>query len=67
VLLPQELSGAKPPASAPPPAKTPSGSPNTTTNSTGGAAPAPNDAGGRNLVGWGLALVLGLVCMEALS
>lgn len=67
VLLPEELFGAKPPASAPPPAKTPSGSPNTTTNSTGGAAPAPTGAGGRNLVGWGLALVLGLVCMGALS
>lgn len=67
VLLPQELFGAKSPASAPPPAKTPSGSPNTKTNSTGGVAPAPTGAGGRNLVGSGLALVLGLVCIGALS
>ncbi|XP_059452477.1 fasciclin-like arabinogalactan protein 13 [Corylus avellana] len=67
VLLPEELFGAKPPASAPAPAKTPSGSPNTKTNSTAGGALAPTGAGGRNLVGWGLALVLGLACMAALS
>ncbi|XP_062150905.1 fasciclin-like arabinogalactan protein 13 [Alnus glutinosa] len=67
VLLPEELFGAKPAASAPPPAKTPSGSTNTTTNTTAGTPTPPAAAGGRNVVGWGLALGLGLVCMGALS
>lgn len=66
VLLPEELFGTNPPGSPPPPAKSPSGSPSTTTNSAVGTPP-PKSAGGRNLVGWGLAFGLGLVCMGALS
>ncbi|GMY10237.1 fasciclin-like arabinogalactan protein 13 [Fagus crenata] len=71
VLLPQELFGAKAPASAPTPAKTPSSSSNNTSTNT--TAPASStggeNAGERNVVGWSTftTLGLGLVCMGALS
>ena len=65
VLLPEELFGAKSPASAPPQAKAPSSSSN---NSTNTSAPSPGtSAGGRNVVGLGLTLALGLACKGAFS
>lgn len=68
VLLPEELFGAKSPASAPPQAKAPSSSSNNSTNTSAPASPSSGtSAEGRNVVGLGLTLGLGLACMGAFS
>ncbi|KAF3952704.1 hypothetical protein ACB098_06G117600 [Castanea mollissima] len=67
VLLPEELFGARSPASAPQ-AKAPSSSLNNSTNTSAPASPSSGtSAGGRNVVGLGLTLGLGLACMGAFS
>lgn len=69
VLLPEELFGAKPPASAPAPEKTPAGTPKTKDTKAAEPSPADNSTGGsgKTSVGMGLVVGLGLICMVTLS